>query len=46
MQWETYQDKARQLKAITDEARKPTALILATDPTAKGRRSAGTSRRF
>jgi hypothetical protein len=34
MDWETYPDKARQLKAITDET-----------PTARGRRSAGTCRK-
>ena len=36
MEWETYPDKARQLKAITDEAKKATALILATDPDREG----------
>src|SRR5215203_5394759 len=36
MQWETYADKTRQLKAITDEARKADALILATDPDREG----------
>ncbi|HWH18317.1 MAG TPA: type I DNA topoisomerase [Allosphingosinicella sp.] len=36
MEWETYADKARQLKAITDEARKADALILATDPDREG----------
>jgi DNA topoisomerase-1 len=36
MQWETYADKARQLKAIADEARKADALILATDPDREG----------
>jgi DNA topoisomerase-1 len=36
MEWETYPDKARQLKAITDEARKADALILATDPDREG----------
>jgi DNA topoisomerase-1 len=36
MEWETYPDKARQLKAITDEARKATSLILATDPDREG----------
>src|SRR5688572_3105780 len=36
MLWETYADKARQLKAITDEARKSDALILATDPDREG----------
>jgi DNA topoisomerase-1 len=36
MLWETYADKARQLKAITDEARKADSLILATDPDREG----------
>jgi DNA topoisomerase-1 len=36
MAWETYADKARQLKAITDEAKKADALILATDPDREG----------
>ncbi|MFN3389735.1 MAG: type I DNA topoisomerase, partial [Allosphingosinicella sp.] len=36
MEWETYADKARQLKAITDEAKKASALILATDPDREG----------
>ncbi|HKT16189.1 MAG TPA: type I DNA topoisomerase [Allosphingosinicella sp.] len=36
MEWETYGDKARQLKAITDEAKKADALILATDPDREG----------
>jgi DNA topoisomerase-1 len=36
MEWETYADKARQLKAITDEARKASSLILATDPDREG----------
>jgi DNA topoisomerase-1 len=36
MQWEAYADKARQLKAITDEAKKADALILATDPDREG----------
>jgi DNA topoisomerase I len=36
MEWETYADKARQLKAITDEAKKAEALILATDPDREG----------
>src|SRR4028118_1729568 len=36
MQWETYADKARQLKAITDEAKKADTLILATDPDREG----------
>src|SRR5687767_2375663 len=36
MQWETYADKSRQLKAITDEARNAEALILATDPDREG----------
>jgi DNA topoisomerase-1 len=36
MQWETYADKSRQLKAITDEAKKADGLILATDPDREG----------
>jgi DNA topoisomerase-1 len=36
MEWETYPDKARQLKAITDEAKKAETLILATDPDREG----------
>src|SRR5690349_5577530 len=36
MQWETYPDKARQLKAITDEAKSADTLILATDPDREG----------
>jgi DNA topoisomerase-1 len=36
MSWETYPDKARQLKAITDEAKKAESLILATDPDREG----------
>src|SRR3712207_642202 len=36
MQWETYADKTRQLKAITDEAKKAESLILATDPDREG----------
>jgi DNA topoisomerase-1 len=36
MEWETYADKARQLKAITDEAKNATSLILATDPDREG----------
>ncbi len=36
MEWETYGDKARQLKAITDEAKKADSLILATDPDREG----------
>ena len=36
MQWETYGDKARQLKAITDEAKTADTLILATDPDREG----------
>lgn len=36
MLWESYADKARQLKAITDEAKKADALILATDPDREG----------
>ena len=36
MEWENYADKARQLKAITDEAKDAEALILATDPDREG----------
>jgi DNA topoisomerase-1 len=36
MEWETYPDKAKQLKAISDEARHADALILATDPDREG----------
>jgi len=36
MTWETYADKARQLKAITDEAKTADTLILATDPDREG----------
>jgi DNA topoisomerase I len=36
MEWETYADKARQLKAIADEAKKADTLILATDPDREG----------
>jgi DNA topoisomerase-1 len=36
MQWEAYADKAKQLKAITEEAKKADALILATDPDREG----------
>src|SRR3954453_16817960 len=36
MEWETYPDKARQLKAITDEAKKADALMLAPDPDREG----------
>src|SRR5918997_1017184 len=36
MEWDTYADKARQLKAITDEAKKADTLILATDPDREG----------
>ena len=36
MIWETYADKARQLKAIADEAKGAEALILATDPDREG----------
>ncbi|BAK66920.1 DNA topoisomerase I [Sphingobium sp. SYK-6] len=36
MAWENYGDKARQLKAITDEAKKADELILATDPDREG----------
>ncbi|MEA3082141.1 MAG: topoisomerase, partial [Sphingomonadales bacterium] len=36
MQWQVSPDRARQLKAITDEARKADTLILATDPDREG----------
>jgi DNA topoisomerase I len=36
MEWETYADKSKQLKAIADEAKKADALILATDPDREG----------
>jgi DNA topoisomerase I len=36
MLWETYADKARQLKAITDASKGATTLILATDPDREG----------
>ena len=36
MVWETYPDKAKQLKAIADEAKKADTLILATDPDREG----------
>jgi DNA topoisomerase I len=36
MLWDNYPDKARQLKAIADEAKKADALILATDPDREG----------
>jgi DNA topoisomerase-1 len=36
MEWENYADKAKQLKAITDEAKKADSLILATDPDREG----------
>ena len=36
MLWEVYPDRARQLKAITDEAKKADTLILATDPDREG----------
>lgn len=36
MQWENYGDKAKQLKAIADEAKKADRLILATDPDREG----------
>ena len=41
MSWENYGDKGKQLKAIADEAKKATRLILATDPDPR-RRDAGT----
>ena len=36
MEWETYPDKAKQLKAITDQAKTAEVLILATDPDREG----------
>ena len=36
MSWETYADKAKQLRAIADEAKKADRLILATDPDREG----------
>jgi DNA topoisomerase-1 len=36
MTWENYPDKARQLKAIADEAKTAQSLILATDPDREG----------
>jgi DNA topoisomerase I len=36
MLWDNYADKAKQLKAITDEAKKADTLILATDPDREG----------
>ncbi|HEY0445827.1 MAG TPA: type I DNA topoisomerase [Allosphingosinicella sp.] len=36
MEWEAYADKAKQLKAIIDEAKKSDSLILATDPDREG----------
>ncbi|WP_380875370.1 DNA topoisomerase 1 [Sphingomonas sp. DBB INV C78] len=36
MEWEAYADKARQLKAIADEAKDADTLILATDPDREG----------
>ncbi len=36
MIWQNYGDKTKQLKAITDEAKKATRLILATDPDREG----------
>jgi DNA topoisomerase-1 len=36
MQWQVSADRARQLKAITDEARNADTLILATDPDREG----------
>ncbi|MES2497344.1 MAG: type I DNA topoisomerase [Pseudomonadota bacterium] len=36
MEWEAYADKARQLKAIADEAKNADTLILATDPDREG----------
>ncbi|HVF36975.1 MAG TPA: DNA topoisomerase, partial [Sphingomicrobium sp.] len=36
MEWETYPDKAKQLKAIADAAKQADALVLATDPDREG----------
>ncbi len=36
MQWETYADKSKQVRAIADEAKKAETLILATDPDREG----------
>ncbi|HEY0630132.1 MAG TPA: type I DNA topoisomerase [Sphingomicrobium sp.] len=36
MEWDTYPDKAKQLKAIADAAKAADALILATDPDREG----------
>jgi DNA topoisomerase I len=36
MQWETYADKAKQVRAIADEAKAADTLILATDPDREG----------
>ena len=36
MVWDNYPDKAKQLKAISDEAKKADTLILATDPDREG----------
>ena len=36
MVWDTYPDKAKQLKAIADEAKGADTLILATDPDREG----------
>ncbi|MCY7399261.1 MAG: type I DNA topoisomerase, partial [Sphingomonas bacterium] len=36
MEWENYPDKAKQLKAISDEAKSADTLILATDPDREG----------
>ena len=36
MEWENYADKAKQLKAIADVAKKADRLILATDPDREG----------
>ena len=36
MQWETYADKTKQVRAISDEAKKADTLILATDPDREG----------
>ena len=36
MEWDTYPDKAKQLKAIADAAKQADSLIMATDPDREG----------
>ena len=45
MEWQVSPDRSRQLKSITEEARKADTLILEPTRTARARRSAGTSRK-